>query len=238
VPVPGDYDGVGHTEMAVFRTSTAQWIVNGPGGIHVVGTFGATNLSDIPVPGDYDGVGHTEMAVFRPSTGQWFVLGPGGGRLLGTFGLTNLGDIPVPGDYDGVGHTEMATFRPSTGEWFVMGPNGVRLLGNSGVAVPGDLPAGAPIGALMSQGVLKGPSAFRTSSGSGPRAASVAERSPTVILDARRDTLSSFSKPLEKRSGSTNFDAISRIRPRVHDSMRGQSASFTIATKWKPRRVH
>jgi len=63
IPVPGDYDNLGHTELAVFRPSTAQWIVRGPAGDHVVGQFGATNLFDIPVPGDYDGVGHAQLAV-------------------------------------------------------------------------------------------------------------------------------------------------------------------------------
>jgi RHS repeat-associated protein len=124
-----DFDGVGHTEMAVFRPATAQWFVMGPTGGRLLGTFGDTSLRDIPVPGDYDGVGHTEMAVFRPATAQWFVMGPTGGRLLGTFGDTSLRDIPVPGDYDGVGHTEMAVFRPATAQWFVMGPGGGHLVG-------------------------------------------------------------------------------------------------------------
>jgi hypothetical protein len=81
--------------MAVFRPSTAQWIVFGPSGGHVFGTFGATHFVDIPAPGDYDGVGHTEMAVFRPSTAQWIVFGPSGGHVLITFGATNLFDLPI-----------------------------------------------------------------------------------------------------------------------------------------------
>ena len=65
-PAPGDYDGVGHTEPAVFRPSTDQWFVdkNGVGRMDVV--FGGPG--DVPVPGDYDGVGHAELAIFRPST--------------------------------------------------------------------------------------------------------------------------------------------------------------------------
>jgi hypothetical protein len=95
IPVPGDYDGLGHTEMAVFRPSTAQWFVMGPTGGHLRGTFGGPNFLDIPAPGDYDGLGHTEMAVFRPSTAQWFVMGPSGGRLMGTFGALDLVDLPT-----------------------------------------------------------------------------------------------------------------------------------------------
>jgi hypothetical protein len=139
-----DFDGVGHSELAVFRPSTAQWFALAPSGGHLLGAFGATNGFDIPVPGDYDGVGHTELAVFRLSTSQWFVLGAGGSRLMGTFGAANGFDIPVPGDYDGVGHTELAVFRPSTSQWFVLSPGGGRLIGAFGapngfdVPVPGD----------------------------------------------------------------------------------------------------
>jgi len=48
VPAPGDYDGSGHTELAVFRPSTAQWFALGPSGGHLLGTFGATKLFDVP----------------------------------------------------------------------------------------------------------------------------------------------------------------------------------------------
>src|SRR5207248_2058350 len=69
VPVPGDYDAVGHAELAVFRPSTGQWFVMGPTGGRLLGTFGAKNLTDLPVPGDYDGTWRTEMAACRP--GPW-----------------------------------------------------------------------------------------------------------------------------------------------------------------------
>ena len=115
-----DYTGVDHSQLAVFRPSTAQWYVLGATGGQSLGTFGATNLTDVPAPGDYLAVGHTELAVFRPSTDQWFVQGPNGGVLLGVFG--GQGDIPVPGDYDHIGRTEMAVFRPSTAQWFVFNP--------------------------------------------------------------------------------------------------------------------
>jgi hypothetical protein len=135
-----DFDGVGHSVPAVYRPSTAQWFASSSGGGHLLGTFGATNLTDIPVPADYDGIGKTELAVFRPSTAQWFVLGPKGSRLLGTFGATNLADIPVPGDYDGDGKSEMAVFRPATAQWFVMGPKGGYLLGTFGATNLADIP--------------------------------------------------------------------------------------------------
>jgi len=87
--------GIGRTEPAVFRPSTAQWFVLGPNGSRMAGTFGATNLHDIPVPGDYYGVGHAELAIFRPSTAQWIVQSPSGSRVIATYGATSLFDYPA-----------------------------------------------------------------------------------------------------------------------------------------------
>jgi hypothetical protein len=57
-----DFDGLGKSELAVFRPSTAQWFAGGPTSNRLIGTFGATNLADIPVPADYDDVGYSELA--------------------------------------------------------------------------------------------------------------------------------------------------------------------------------
>jgi hypothetical protein len=142
IPVSGDWSQFGHAQLAVYRPSTAQWLVQLPNGTAILAAnFGAAN-SDLPVPGDFDGLGETEPAVYRPSTGQWFVDGPYGGHVVGTLGLP--GDVPVSGDYDGVGHAEPAVFRPSTGQWLVLGPNGVHQIAVFGglnltdIPVPGD----------------------------------------------------------------------------------------------------
>ncbi len=69
MPVPGDYNGDGTTDVAVFRPSTGMWYVMG-------GTAVSWGVSgDVPVPGDYNGDGKSDVAVFRPSTGTWYVMG-------------------------------------------------------------------------------------------------------------------------------------------------------------------
>ncbi|MDQ4132240.1 MAG: alpha/beta hydrolase, partial [Actinomycetota bacterium] len=66
---PGDFDGNGTTDIAVFRPGSGAWFVRN--GVTVFwGTSG-----DVPVPGDYDGNGTTDIAVFRPGTGTWFLHG-------------------------------------------------------------------------------------------------------------------------------------------------------------------
>ena len=93
IPVPGDYDGVGHAELAVFRAATAQWLIASPTGVRIV-QFGGPSSPTSPIPGDYDGTGHTELAVFRPASATWIVNGPKGLRSF-AFGEHNLIDIPV-----------------------------------------------------------------------------------------------------------------------------------------------
>jgi hypothetical protein len=66
--VPGDYDGEGNTDIAVFRASGSVYppLVIRRDGRSVVGWVG-----DMAVPGDYDSDGPTDIAVFRTSNSTW-----------------------------------------------------------------------------------------------------------------------------------------------------------------------
>jgi hypothetical protein len=93
VPIPGDYDGVGKADLAVYRPSTAQWFILHVSGATTVLSFGAPRL-DIPITGDFDGDGKTDIGLFRPTTDQWIILRSTAGGLVTSFGASNL-DVPL-----------------------------------------------------------------------------------------------------------------------------------------------
>src|SRR5262249_12782740 len=76
VPVVGDYDGDGKSDLAVFGKDGAWSIVLSSDGAVLRPQWGDPAVSDVPVPGDFDGDGRTDVAVFRRNTGEWFIFGP------------------------------------------------------------------------------------------------------------------------------------------------------------------
>ena len=216
--MPGDYDGNGVTDLALFRVATAEWIITlhgtdgRPIGSRIVQVGTPGNLNDLPVPGDYDGNGVTDFAVYRVSDGTWYIQfkdASGGDIAAPTAGgvarfaravplgaaanpPSSLRTIPAPGDYDGNGVVDPAIFNVDNGQWNIRlsNANGSQIGANRtetfGAPNFVQVPLNAPYPALIRLGVLSSGSgtssvhSLAAGSGTASRGLATAAQSVTI----------------------------------------------------------
>ena len=99
-PVPGDYDGDGKTDVAIYNTTNGGWWIIPSSGVGPQGQVGAYGVGwggsgFTPVPGDYDGDGKTDFAIYQSSNGGWWIIYSSDGSYHGMGWGGDASDIPL-----------------------------------------------------------------------------------------------------------------------------------------------
>jgi hypothetical protein len=156
VPVPGDYDGDGITDYAVWRPLDEMLYIapsSAPGTLYtqqlnsptsIVATkFSVGSLGPgvyVHVNGDFDGDGLPDFALWRLQDATWFVVPSSAptSPIIQQWGLP--GDVPVAAPFASHAITDFAVWRPSDGTWNIL-PG----VGGTPITVPWGLPGDIPV---------------------------------------------------------------------------------------------
>ena len=132
IPVPGDYDGDGRTDLGVYYphtwtaaqpandTNRPMWYIqrSSDGALWQQRWGYCVDLPLNPVQADYDGDCTTDIALYDPNIAVWYILRSTDWQLhQEQWGF--IGAVPAAGDYDGDGKVDIAVYHPGTGDWFI-----------------------------------------------------------------------------------------------------------------------
>jgi hypothetical protein len=141
IPVTGDWNGSGKTQIGVYRPSDETFYLGDVNGVSEW-SYHYGNPGDDPITGDWDGSGATQIGVYRPSD-ETFYLGDVNGLSTADYPFGNQNDVPITGDWDGSGRTQIGVYRPSDETFYLGDVNGfaptVETFGDSGdIPITGD----------------------------------------------------------------------------------------------------
>ena len=127
VPVTGDWNGDGITEIGVYLDgiwyleANRSWEWEGEE-TDTYGVFGIGLVGEVPVAGDWNGDGITEIGVYLD--GIWYLDANRSWEwegdqvdTYGVFGIGLTGEVPVAGDWNGDGITEIGVYLD--GIWYL-----------------------------------------------------------------------------------------------------------------------
>jgi serine-aspartate repeat-containing protein C/D/E len=127
IPVVGDWNGDGKTEIGLYSNGYWYLDMNGNGiwedmPTDTYGQFGTGLPNPVPVTGDWNGDGVTEIGIY--SDGHWYLdknsTWAWEGEPADTFGQFGMGlpnPVPVTGDWNGDGITEIGIY--SNSNWYL-----------------------------------------------------------------------------------------------------------------------
>jgi len=129
IPVTGDWNGDGKTEIGIYDPATHLWYLDQSGNGVWDGTptdvqYWHGFAGAIPVTGDWNGDGKTKIGIYDPATHLWYLDQSGNGAWDGTptdvqYWHGFAGVIPVTGDWNGDGKTEIGIYDPATHLWYL-----------------------------------------------------------------------------------------------------------------------
>jgi hypothetical protein len=137
VPLVGDFNGDGYTDVCLYYKAGGAWYValgNGssftPSAYAWLSNWGANATAFIPLASDYNGDGYTDVCLYYKAGGAWYVaLGNGSSAFtpsayvwLDNWGASSTAFTPLTSWFNGDGLADVMLYEKAMGRWYV-GPN-------------------------------------------------------------------------------------------------------------------
>ncbi|MFC1461576.1 FG-GAP repeat domain-containing protein [Verrucomicrobiota bacterium] len=119
--VPGDYDGDGYADLAIYYELAGTWYIYSPYQDSVLAwNFSWGFSGGEPVAGDFDGDGTADLGVYNQVSGDWYVCSLSRDLVLvwaQNWGAAGMQQTAA--DYNGDGITDLAVYYSATGDWYI-----------------------------------------------------------------------------------------------------------------------